>query len=307
MVNLLGNEIYKLRKSSGFSQEALAQLSHLSKQTIINIESGFSKNPHPRTLRVLADALSVSSNYFTEMTNFNYPFDNLVTSGPTSSSALCREWNDPTIRSQMIARLSDELVNDPPEITSYIDYFAMLSDFEFLRHREHIQSTTLEYPQLWANPDVFVSYEATLIQHGSEGRVVDRVFVVHPAHLNNKLYLQIVRRVLHRHLLIGLSPRVLLDHEARTLSKSMGTHADGILIFDKEYSILLDYHTQREPALLGSHNKTFCVSASNAFLSHWHRSRPAPEFLARLDPISRREAKAIEEEAELVFKVRSIL
>lgn len=307
MSKSLSATLRRLRKASGLSQQALADLSKLTKQTIINIEGDISKTPHPRTLKALDDVLRAASESLTELASLDQPFDNAVVSRPESTVPLYKEWNDPIIRSQMIARLSDDLIYDSPDVTSYIDYFTMLSDFEFLDNREHIQSTTLEYPQLWANADVFVPYEAALIQHNSEGRAVDRVFIVHPARLDNRSYLQTVRRVLHRHTLIGLTPRVLLDHEAQTLSRSMGTHADGILIFDNEYSVLLDYHTGREPALLGSHNEKFCVNASNAFLYHWHRSRPALEFLARLDPISRREAKAIEQEAELVFKVRSFL
>jgi XRE family transcriptional regulator, regulator of sulfur utilization len=56
---MLGQKIADLRKRKGMSQELLAEHSRLSLRTIQRIETGASE-PRPYTLKVIADALSVS-------------------------------------------------------------------------------------------------------------------------------------------------------------------------------------------------------------------------------------------------------
>lgn len=56
----LANNILKLRKQKGFSQERLARLSDVANNTIIKMESGENDNPTLETLRKVAKALDVS-------------------------------------------------------------------------------------------------------------------------------------------------------------------------------------------------------------------------------------------------------
>ncbi len=56
----LANNIMRLRKQKGLSQERLARLSDVANNTIIKMESGENDNPTLETLRKVAKALDVS-------------------------------------------------------------------------------------------------------------------------------------------------------------------------------------------------------------------------------------------------------
>jgi len=59
MSNLAQN-LKRLRKSKGFTQEKLARLTDLTNNTIIKIEAGKNKNPTLDTLKSIAKALDAS-------------------------------------------------------------------------------------------------------------------------------------------------------------------------------------------------------------------------------------------------------
>ncbi len=55
----LANNIMRLRKQKGLSQEKLARLSDVANNTIIKMETGKNDNPTLETLRKVAKALGV--------------------------------------------------------------------------------------------------------------------------------------------------------------------------------------------------------------------------------------------------------
>jgi transcriptional regulator with XRE-family HTH domain len=57
---MIGNNVRKLRKRRGISQEKLARLADISLNTLTKIESGFAKKPTIQTVVKLAKALNVS-------------------------------------------------------------------------------------------------------------------------------------------------------------------------------------------------------------------------------------------------------
>jgi len=57
---MLGENIRKLRKKKGMSQEKLARLADISLNTLTKIESGFAKKPTIQTVQKLAKALEIS-------------------------------------------------------------------------------------------------------------------------------------------------------------------------------------------------------------------------------------------------------
>jgi transcriptional regulator with XRE-family HTH domain len=56
----LANNIERLRKAKGLSQEKLARLADVANNTLIKMESGENKNPTLETLIKVAKALEVS-------------------------------------------------------------------------------------------------------------------------------------------------------------------------------------------------------------------------------------------------------
>jgi len=56
----LANNIKKLRKAKGLSQEKLARLADVANNTLIKMESGENKNPTLDTLKKVAKAFDVS-------------------------------------------------------------------------------------------------------------------------------------------------------------------------------------------------------------------------------------------------------
>jgi transcriptional regulator with XRE-family HTH domain len=57
---MIGNNLRKLRKKKGLSQEKLARLADISLNALTKIESGFAKKPTIQTVVKLAKALEVS-------------------------------------------------------------------------------------------------------------------------------------------------------------------------------------------------------------------------------------------------------
>ena len=55
-----GVKLREIRLDRGYSQEELHKLTGISRDTISRLETGGRPNPHPRTLRKLAEALGVS-------------------------------------------------------------------------------------------------------------------------------------------------------------------------------------------------------------------------------------------------------
>jgi transcriptional regulator with XRE-family HTH domain len=57
---MIGNNVRKLRKKKGLSQEKLARLADISLNALTKIESGFAKKPTIQTVVKLSKALEVS-------------------------------------------------------------------------------------------------------------------------------------------------------------------------------------------------------------------------------------------------------
>jgi len=56
----IANNLRKLRKTKGLSQERLARLANVANNTIVKIEAGKNKNPTLDTLKKIAKVLEVS-------------------------------------------------------------------------------------------------------------------------------------------------------------------------------------------------------------------------------------------------------
>ena len=57
---MLAENIKRIRKKKGLSQEKLARLADISNNTLVKIEMGMAKEPTITTVRKIADALEVS-------------------------------------------------------------------------------------------------------------------------------------------------------------------------------------------------------------------------------------------------------
>jgi transcriptional regulator with XRE-family HTH domain len=55
-----GKKLRRLRRGKAMTQETLAEKAGMSPSTIVEIENGKRKSPHPGTLGKLAEALDVS-------------------------------------------------------------------------------------------------------------------------------------------------------------------------------------------------------------------------------------------------------
>ena len=57
---MIGNNVRRIRKKKGFTQEKLARLADISLNTLAKIELGFAKKPIIQTVVKLAKALDIS-------------------------------------------------------------------------------------------------------------------------------------------------------------------------------------------------------------------------------------------------------
>ncbi len=56
-----GEKLKRERRAAGLTQAELADRSGVAQSTIAQIEGGVRKNPHPRTLKSLAEALGLEA------------------------------------------------------------------------------------------------------------------------------------------------------------------------------------------------------------------------------------------------------
>lgn len=56
---MLSENIKKIRKKKGLSQDKLAKLADVTHTTLVKIESGANNNPTIKTLKKIADALGI--------------------------------------------------------------------------------------------------------------------------------------------------------------------------------------------------------------------------------------------------------
>lgn len=59
-MNKLGQNIKKFRKQKGLSQDKLSKLADVTHTTLVKIESGANDNPTIKTLKKIADALTIT-------------------------------------------------------------------------------------------------------------------------------------------------------------------------------------------------------------------------------------------------------
>jgi transcriptional regulator with XRE-family HTH domain len=57
---MLADNIKRLRKKKGLTQEKLARMADIANNTLVKIEMGMAKEPTITTIRKIADALDVS-------------------------------------------------------------------------------------------------------------------------------------------------------------------------------------------------------------------------------------------------------
>jgi transcriptional regulator with XRE-family HTH domain len=57
---MLADNIKRLRKKKGLTQEKLARMADIANNTLVKIEMGMAKEPTITTMRKIADALNVS-------------------------------------------------------------------------------------------------------------------------------------------------------------------------------------------------------------------------------------------------------
>ena len=57
---MLAENIKRLRKKKGLTQEKLARMADIANNTLVKIEMGMAKEPTITTMRKIADALNVS-------------------------------------------------------------------------------------------------------------------------------------------------------------------------------------------------------------------------------------------------------
>ena len=66
MASRLGEQLHKLRKDNGFTLDALAEKSGLSKSYLWELENRESQRPSAEKLTALADVFGISPTYFIE-------------------------------------------------------------------------------------------------------------------------------------------------------------------------------------------------------------------------------------------------
>lgn len=294
----LGKRIRQLRLGMGLSLDDLHLDSKVAKQTIFDIERGTTQSPNANTLKKLATALETTVEHLLQ------PEIKIFSPAPFSVDAprpAYLKWNAPDLRPGKLELISPMLAPDPVEVTRFIHHLEVLHDFGWLHDPAHVQTSTgtMEFFDVWSDPDFFRPYEATLLRFDKAGRQVDRLFQIELGRTASDRYVSMVRRVLLRHRALALRPRIIVLNDAYSMNNDIGVACDALVVLDAASSLILNYPTSANPVFVRSDNRKFAAHASNIFLDYWQRSADSQAFLDRY-PASERDLKAAEREAELV-------
>ncbi len=292
----LGRQLERLRLLQGWSPQQLSEYSEISEQAIRDIERGLTKRANSNTIRRLAEALKVAPE---DLVGHDMPIymPRSLEAGPIP--LWFEELNRPEVRRGMLELVCPALASDPPEVTRFIDHLEILGDFRWLNEPSHIETSTMEFRDVWSDRGFFIPYEAVLLRFDKAGRQVDRLFEVDATKLNSPAYIAVVKQVLLRHRALGLHPKIIPADEARSLHADLGARCDSIVICDAASILIANYPQSREPVYIRSDNRDFSARASNVFRQYWRDYREADAFL-QLYPASEREEKNAEREAEEV-------
>lgn len=292
----LGKHLLNLRLDRGLSLEQLHLDSRVSKQTIFNIEHGTTRSPHPNTLKKLANALGTTVDELRRprVKVFNPEPLSLGPGHPPFS-----DWNSPLVRPGKIERISPMLADDSIEITRFIHHLEVLHDFGWLHEPAIVQTSTMEFSDIWSDPGFFRPYEATLLRFDKARRQVDRLFQIDSGRLASPGYVSMVRQVLLRHQALGLKPRIIRVNDAYSMNRKIGVACDALVVLDAAASLILNYPPGAIPVFVRSDNRKFAAHASNVFLEYWRQCVPSEAFLERHPP-SEADQQRADKEAEQV-------
>jgi hypothetical protein len=219
--------------------------------------------------------------------------------------------NEDQLRQIAIGSFSSDLVASPLAETKFVNFYDCVEEASnWLGGSGVVQTTSLEFKEVWLDPRYFPVYEASLITLLKKGLDVCRIFILNPEIQMSERRRKEFQKVIIRHDLLGLRPRVLVRPDALTVHKSIGIDCDSFTIIEMSAMFLVkiwspwsmkigDINTN-EPIMLKTTNKSLCTKASNIFNYYWKEARTVEFLREQWGALTKEYVKIIEEEARQI-------
>jgi len=194
--------------------------------------------------------------------------------------------NRPEIRHTAIEQFSKRLTNSVPDESSFVDYFNFVTHADFMTSSGDIQVATVEFDEVWESHQIYEPYESLLVFYMNAGLVPRRLFLVDIGELRDPMYRTRFGKVVFRHELLKLRPRIAFLQDAqRELYRSVGIACDAFGVIRLDYALLIQlkpmtwaqslWHESLmdEPAMLKTTNRLICTEISNILTTMWNNSQ----------------------------------
>jgi hypothetical protein len=230
--------------------------------------------------------------------------------GVSVSIPIHAKLNQETTRLASVQTFSGELASSPIDETRFINFYDCVEEANWFVGSGVVQTTSVEFRELWADPRYFTAYEASLVMFARKGLDVHRLFVLSPEVQHNNNLRAEFQKVIVRHELLRLNPRVLVRHDALDVNKKIAIDCDAFAIVDQSTMLLVRLPSRRggslisasihEPITLKTTNKKLCLRASNVFTEFWNKTQGADYLRRQWGALPKKYMKSIEEEARQI-------
>jgi hypothetical protein len=195
---------------------------------------------------------------------------------------LIRPFLEARQRRSALASFSPDLVRHDISITHFVDYYNWHEqDTDWLEGNGFLAAATYgELFYIWANPDVFVSYEARLLRFIRRGGVVRRIYVLGP-YIRDPVGLWALERTLLRHQRLGFLTRVGSVLDLREEIREIGINCEMYGVLNGRIGYFLRFPPNEPPIMLRSIDKRLVWRAENHFRKLWQAGEDSQSWYRR--------------------------
>jgi hypothetical protein len=205
----------------------------------------------------------------------------------------------------ILRSFSDDFLNHSNDNTNTISYFHWEEEDEIWQKGNGLMcsSTYGELHSLWANPDMFVIYEAHLKRFIDHGGSIRRVFLV-GGELADPVRLCLLQRALLRHEMLGFKPRILSILDLKKELRELGINCTMVAVINGRVSYFFRFPESSDPLMIRTIDKKSIFKAEETSLNLWKKAEEFPTWYQRQKyKLSSELIKQVELEASAVSNV----
>jgi transcriptional regulator with XRE-family HTH domain len=247
------------------------------------------------------------------------PASNEVSSGQGEGESLVplhHRLNNSPSRKAEIENFCEELASSPDHETSFAPFYKGVPRATWMSGAGIVQTTASEFFEVWAEPEYFEPYEASMYLLKQNGLDVRRLFVL--THAAMRAYKDEWHKVITRHEELGLAPKFILSEDAEMINREIGVSCDALGVVNEERMVLVKLRQKTSsgglhlpgdpPIMLQTTNRRLCEKASNILLHYWDNASDPDSFRSWSGPLPANLRASLNEELKnILFRASCLI